>query len=158
MIIVTFRAIFLKLRKIIVHTQYSAVDYIILHTSKQPSGKDPGEDLVGSKIKVWWPDDKKFYESVVESFDPIMKLHKVVYLDGEEEILFLKEERWENVEGHTVAEKVGELSSIICTSVFVGDERCLQFTWRKKSFLYHGKVYFVSVSCFNFSPIIYSVL
>ncbi|PIA60300.1 hypothetical protein AQUCO_00300062v1 [Aquilegia coerulea] len=75
-------------------------------TSELPSGNDPGEDLVGSKIKVWCPDDKKFYEGVVESFDPNIKKHKVVYLEGDGEILFLKEERWEIVEGHTVAEKI----------------------------------------------------
>ncbi|KAF5182083.1 Tudor/PWWP/MBT superfamily protein [Thalictrum thalictroides] len=67
--------------------------------------KDHGEDLVGSRIKVWWPDDRKFYEGVVESFDPSLNKHKVSYLDGDEEILVLKDERWKLVEGNTVADK-----------------------------------------------------
>ncbi|PIA45788.1 hypothetical protein AQUCO_01600199v1 [Aquilegia coerulea] len=67
--------------------------------------KDHGEDLVGSTIKVWWPDDKKFYEGVVESFDPSLNKHKVSYLDGDEEVLLLKDERWKLVEGKTLADK-----------------------------------------------------
>ncbi|KAF7814490.1 Sister chromatid cohesion protein like [Senna tora] len=34
------------------------------------------EELLGCKIKVWWPKDKKFYEGVVDSFDPIKRKHK----------------------------------------------------------------------------------
>ncbi|XP_008794338.2 uncharacterized protein LOC103710418 [Phoenix dactylifera] len=55
--------------------------------------------LVGSRIKVWWPDDKAFYDGVVESFDPVSKKHKILYDDGDIEILLLKNERWKYVEG-----------------------------------------------------------
>ncbi|KAJ6414611.1 hypothetical protein OIU84_003584 [Salix udensis] len=57
-----------------------------------------GEHLVGSKIKVWWPVDKRFYEGVVDSYDPIKKKHKVLYADGDEEKLNLKRQRWEFIE------------------------------------------------------------
>ncbi|KAJ6703063.1 ANDROGEN INDUCED INHIBITOR OF PROLIFERATION AS3 / PDS5-RELATED [Salix viminalis] len=57
-----------------------------------------GEHLVGSKIKVWWPIDKRFYEGVVDSYDPIKKKHKVLYADGDEEKLNLKRQRWEFIE------------------------------------------------------------
>ncbi|CAM0903948.1 unnamed protein product [Alopecurus aequalis] len=53
------------------------------------------ESLVGSRIKVWWPDDKKFYSGAVESFDKSSKKHEVVYDDGDVEHLQLKKERWE---------------------------------------------------------------
>ncbi|CAN6235539.1 unnamed protein product [Urochloa humidicola] len=53
------------------------------------------ENLVGSRIKVWWPDDKKFYKGVVESFDTSSKKHKVAYDDGDIEVLMLKKEKWE---------------------------------------------------------------
>ncbi|KAL5650079.1 hypothetical protein ACJX0J_040888, partial [Zea mays] len=53
------------------------------------------ENLIGSRIKVWWPDDKMFYAGVVESFDASSKKHKVSYDDGDVEVLMLKKERWE---------------------------------------------------------------
>ncbi|XP_038896764.1 uncharacterized protein LOC120085017 isoform X2 [Benincasa hispida] len=54
-----------------------------------------GEELVGRRIKVWWPLDRMFYEGVVRSFDPVKKKHKVSYDDGDEEILNLKKQRYE---------------------------------------------------------------
>ncbi|OVA01328.1 Tudor domain [Macleaya cordata] len=68
------------------------------------SVKDLGEDVVGSKIKVWWPLDKKFYEGTIESFDSVKKKHKVVYIDGEIEVLNLKKQRFEFVRDDTVPE------------------------------------------------------
>ncbi|KAI3990683.1 hypothetical protein MKX01_022983 [Papaver californicum] len=67
-------------------------------TSKKLSSvEEHDEKLVGSRIKVWWPDDKKFYKGVVDSFDPIKKTHKVLYVDGDVEVLKLSKERWEHV-------------------------------------------------------------
>ncbi|PNT73327.1 hypothetical protein BRADI_2g57070v3 [Brachypodium distachyon] len=62
-----------------------------------PSKKNKVLDgsLIGSRIKVWWPDDKKFYNGVVKIFDANSKKHKVVYDDGDIEILLLKDEKWE---------------------------------------------------------------
>ncbi|XP_071690132.1 uncharacterized protein [Rutidosis leptorrhynchoides] len=74
-----------------------------------PKTKKVGENLVGSRIKVWWPDDKMYYQGVVKSFDCNVKKHKVLYDDDEEEILDLKEEKWELVENSpTVADFVLE--------------------------------------------------
>ncbi|CAM8913251.1 unnamed protein product [Rhodiola kirilowii] len=56
--------------------------------------KDYGEELVGSKVKVYWPADKKFYKGVIEFFDSAKKKHKVLYADGEVEHLLLKKQRW----------------------------------------------------------------
>ncbi|XP_071705187.1 uncharacterized protein [Rutidosis leptorrhynchoides] len=58
--------------------------------------------LIGKKVKVWWPDDEMYYEGVVASFDATEKKHKVSYLDGEEEILNLKDEKWEIIEEYSV--------------------------------------------------------
>ncbi|KAK3188647.1 hypothetical protein Dsin_028208 [Dipteronia sinensis] len=57
-----------------------------------------GEQLVGSRVKVWWPLDKMFYEGVVNSYDNIKKKHKIVYADGDEETLTLKKQRWELID------------------------------------------------------------
>ncbi|KAI7749512.1 hypothetical protein M8C21_001877, partial [Ambrosia artemisiifolia] len=53
------------------------------------------ESLVGTKVKVWWPEDKMYYEGVVEEFYPAKKKHKVSYLDGDEETLNLRTQKWE---------------------------------------------------------------
>ncbi|XXG58873.1 hypothetical protein AAC387_Pa04g1067 [Persea americana] len=73
--------------------------------------KDLGEEIVGRKIKVWWPDDKMFYNGTVDSFDPAQKKHKILYEDGDEEILLLKNERWEFISDATDEEKSSELPS-----------------------------------------------
>ncbi|KAK6942275.1 hypothetical protein RJ641_027652 [Dillenia turbinata] len=69
-----------------------------------------GENLVGACIKVWWPLDKKFYKGAIASFDPMAKKHKVLYADGEEEILDLKNEKWEFVRTY-IAGNGGQHSS-----------------------------------------------
>ncbi|KAL8201105.1 hypothetical protein R6Q57_012444 [Mikania cordata] len=53
------------------------------------------DSLIGQKVKVWWPHDKMYYEGVVESFDSAMKKHTVLYLDGDQETLNLRKEKWE---------------------------------------------------------------
>ncbi|XP_071919783.1 sister chromatid cohesion protein PDS5 homolog C-like isoform X1 [Coffea arabica] len=62
-----------------------------------------GSNLVGLKVKVWWPHDRQFYEGVIHSFDSAKKKHKVAYNDGDEEILNLKKERWELVDDGSVS-------------------------------------------------------
>ncbi|KAI4326252.1 hypothetical protein MLD38_031583 [Melastoma candidum] len=66
----------------------------------------PGNELVGQRIKVWWPKDKTFYNGVVHSFDPIKKKHRVLYTDGEEELLNLRRQRWELVRDRRSRDKL----------------------------------------------------
>ncbi|GJV77185.1 phospholipase-like protein [Tanacetum coccineum] len=40
-----------------------------------------GENLVGSRIKIWWRKDEIYYEGLVKSFDFISKRHKVDILE-----------------------------------------------------------------------------
>ncbi|CAL0333066.1 unnamed protein product [Lupinus luteus] len=61
--------------------------------------KKYGENLVGTRVKVWWPDDDMFYKGVVEYFFPSKKMHQVTYDDGDIEILNLKSETWEIITG-----------------------------------------------------------
>ncbi|XP_047329496.1 uncharacterized protein LOC124932852 isoform X4 [Impatiens glandulifera] len=67
-----------------------------LSSKRKRSGKDEAsgdikynDSLVGSKVKVWWPDDAQFYLGVIDSFDSVKKKHKVLYDDGDEETLIL---------------------------------------------------------------------
>ncbi|KAH0662818.1 hypothetical protein KY284_027749 [Solanum tuberosum] len=70
--------------------------------SKRPcSIKDYGKELVGDRIKVWWPLDEKFYEGVISSFDSETNKYEVVYDDGEVEILRLHKERWKMLEDNS---------------------------------------------------------
>lgn len=59
----------------------------------------PTVDLIGCRIKIWWPMDKKFYEGVVKSFDTHKSKHVVLYDDGDVEVLRLEKECWELVGG-----------------------------------------------------------
>ncbi|XP_071711858.1 histone-lysine N-methyltransferase ATX2-like [Rutidosis leptorrhynchoides] len=45
-------------------------------------------------IKVWWPLDKMYYKGVVSSYDSITDRYEVLYLDGYEELLDLRHEKW----------------------------------------------------------------
>ncbi|KAF6171269.1 hypothetical protein GIB67_036937 [Kingdonia uniflora] len=69
------------------------------------SVKEFGENLLGSYIKVYWPDDKKYYNGTIDSFHPNEKKHKVIYDDEEEEILDLKHEVWDFVSGERMSEE-----------------------------------------------------
>ncbi|KAI7749675.1 hypothetical protein M8C21_033736, partial [Ambrosia artemisiifolia] len=51
-------------------------------------------DLIGKRIKVWWPKDQEFYEGLVKSYDDEKKRHVVLYNDGDVEVLRLDKERW----------------------------------------------------------------
>ncbi|XP_042462438.1 sister chromatid cohesion protein PDS5 homolog A-like [Zingiber officinale] len=52
-------------------------------------------ELVGSRIRIWWPLDKRFYQGVVHSYDPGNKKHTILYDDGDVEVLLLSKEKWE---------------------------------------------------------------
>ncbi|CAK7323338.1 unnamed protein product [Dovyalis caffra] len=56
------------------------------------------EDIIGYRIKVWWPMDKKFYGGTVKSYDPLKRKHVILYDDGDIEVLRLDKERWELVD------------------------------------------------------------
>ncbi|XP_075499963.1 sister chromatid cohesion protein PDS5 homolog D-like [Primulina tabacum] len=81
---------------------------IIAKTSEvNGSKKSNDENLVGCKIKVWWPLDETYYEGKVTSFDHLKKAHKVDYDDGETEILDLTKERWEVIDDYNLSSHVG---------------------------------------------------
>ncbi|KAJ7967846.1 sister chromatid cohesion protein PDS5-like A-A-like [Quillaja saponaria] len=65
-------------------------------TSKE--GQIDIADLIGCRIKIWWPMDKEFYEGTVKSYDPVKRKHVILYDDGDVEILRLEKERWELVD------------------------------------------------------------
>ncbi|KAI3939220.1 hypothetical protein MKX01_002088 [Papaver californicum] len=80
-------------------------------TEKTPKSVDAGDELIGQKVKVWWPDDKKFYQGTIDTYNRKTKKHKVVYLDGEIEKLELKKEKWVAIEEFEPDEESAELLS-----------------------------------------------
>ncbi|PON72400.1 DNA mismatch repair protein [Trema orientale] len=64
-----------------------------------PASKKPyGDEVVGRRIKVYWPLDKSWYEGFVKSYDEGEGKHLVQYDDAEEEFLELGKEKIEWVE------------------------------------------------------------
>ncbi|KAH9318124.1 hypothetical protein KI387_019893, partial [Taxus chinensis] len=78
-------------------------------TLVEGSGLD--ENLVGRKIKVWWPKDKQFYDGTVDSYDPKQNKHKIVYSDGDVEILNLQRQKWEFVDDNHMVDKSSKLNA-----------------------------------------------
>ncbi|KAL5574829.1 hypothetical protein UlMin_016528 [Ulmus minor] len=74
------------------------------------SGKDV-EELIGCKIKVWWPMDKQFYEGTVKSYDTTKNKHVVLYDDGDVEVLRLEKERWELIDNGRKTKKLNSSKS-----------------------------------------------
>ncbi|KAG2261739.1 hypothetical protein Bca52824_068818 [Brassica carinata] len=56
------------------------------------------DELIGCRIEVWWPMDKRFYEGTVKSYDSTKKKHVILYEDGDVEVLRLDKEQWELIE------------------------------------------------------------
>eukprot|EP00252_Welwitschia_mirabilis_P002575 TRINITY_DN12525_c0_g1_i2.p1 TRINITY_DN12525_c0_g1~~TRINITY_DN12525_c0_g1_i2.p1 ORF type:complete len:934 (+),score=228.42 TRINITY_DN12525_c0_g1_i2:102-2804(+) len=76
---------------------------IFVTTGKSPTCNDPineGEDalLIGKKIKIWWPVEKRFYFGTINGFDSVTKTHKVSYDDGGTELIHLPHEQWELID------------------------------------------------------------
>ncbi|CAL5052458.1 unnamed protein product [Urochloa decumbens] len=78
-------------------------------------------DLVGHRIKVWWPLDKRFYQGVVQSYDSSKKRHTVLYDDGDVEVLNLAKEKWMPIESNDSSVK--EKKDHIVTSEGRAQER-----------------------------------
>ncbi|GLJ40362.1 hypothetical protein SUGI_0830400 [Cryptomeria japonica] len=62
---------------------------------KSDKDREGDEELVGQRIRVWWPVDRRFNSGTLNEFDPANKTHKIEYDDGEVELLHLGNERWE---------------------------------------------------------------
>lgn len=67
-------------------------------TSPSAGERAYSEEVVGRRIRVFWPLDKAWYEGGVKSFDEASGKHLVQYDDAEEESLDLRKEEFEWVE------------------------------------------------------------
>ena len=53
--------------------------------------KGPGAEVVGRRLKVWWPKDSAWYAGTITAFNGRTK-HTITYDDGETEVLNLSKE------------------------------------------------------------------
>ncbi|XP_042487290.1 uncharacterized protein LOC122067511 [Macadamia integrifolia] len=51
--------------------------------------------IVGKRVKVFWPDSRRWFSGRIKSFDQEKQLHTVIYDDGDKEHLDLMQERFE---------------------------------------------------------------
>ncbi|XP_031373635.1 DNA mismatch repair protein MSH6 [Punica granatum] len=65
---------------------------------KAAAAKSYRGEVVGKRIKVYWPLDEAWYEGCVKSFDGKSKKHLIQYDDAEEELLDLGKEKTEWIE------------------------------------------------------------
>ncbi|KFK31352.1 hypothetical protein AALP_AA6G101300 [Arabis alpina] len=68
------------------------------------------DELIGCRIEVWWPVDKRFYEGTVKSYDSTKQKHVILYEDGDVEVLRLDKERWELIDAGGKAAKKSSTS------------------------------------------------
>ncbi|XP_022558798.1 sister chromatid cohesion protein PDS5 homolog E-like isoform X2 [Brassica napus] len=107
------------------------------HKRKRTAGEEVeshnselGEELVGKRLKVWWPLDKKFYEGVIKSYSSRQKKHVVSYTDGDVENLDLKKERWEMIQDNSSSSDEKEID--LPDSTLLSDMR-RQKTMKRKN-------------------------
>ncbi|CAN6166912.1 unnamed protein product [Urochloa humidicola] len=60
-----------------------------------PAAAAPAEEVVGRRLRVFWPLDDAWYEGRVEAYDASSRRHRVKYDDGDEEQVDLVKERFE---------------------------------------------------------------
>ncbi|CAI8590496.1 unnamed protein product [Vicia faba] len=81
-------------------------------------------DLIGCRVKVWWPLDKTFYEGTVQSYDSSKRKHVILYDDGEVEKLRMEKERWELInEGHKPNKKLKPSNTLPLNEVSTGKKQ-----------------------------------
>ncbi|XP_044480766.1 uncharacterized protein LOC123207429 [Mangifera indica] len=58
-------------------------------------GENDVHRIVGKRIKVYWPESRKWFTGHIKAFNAEKGLHSVVYDDGDKELLNLRMERFE---------------------------------------------------------------
>ncbi|XP_009149034.1 biorientation of chromosomes in cell division protein 1-like 1 isoform X1 [Brassica rapa] len=108
------------------------------HKRKRTAGEEVeshnsevGEELVGKRLKVWWPLDKKFYEGVIKSYSSRQKKHVVSYSDGDVENLDLNKERWEMIQDNSSSSDEKEID--LPDSTFLSDIIRMQKAVKRKN-------------------------
>ncbi|XVF19286.1 hypothetical protein REPUB_Repub11eG0097200 [Reevesia pubescens] len=57
--------------------------------------EDDNEIVVGKRVKVYWSGSRRWFTGRIVAFDNKNRLHRILYEDGEKEVLELRKERFE---------------------------------------------------------------
>jgi hypothetical protein len=70
--------------------------YSCAATTGAPAANRPAtsQDLVGRRIKVFWPQEREWFKGRIAAFDGKSN-HHVEYIDGDKEWLHLADQKWE---------------------------------------------------------------
>ncbi|XP_012078230.1 sister chromatid cohesion protein PDS5 homolog A [Jatropha curcas] len=68
------------------------------------------EALIGKRIKLSSPVDRRFYSGTVVGFNPCNKTHKISYDSGDVELLCLDSESWETINDNSPKERETKLA------------------------------------------------
>ena len=94
--------------------------------------KGPGAEVVGRRLKVWWPADEAWYAGGVASYDG--ERHAIQYDDGDEEAVDLSREKFEFLEGtHTPKETKRETKRPAPSSGLTAEQRADRERKRRKA-------------------------
>ena len=94
--------------------------------------KGPGAEVVGRRLKVWWPADEAWYSGGVASYDG--ERHAIQYDDGDEEAVDLSREKFEFLEGtHSPKEVKRETKRPAPSSGLTAEQRADRERKRRKA-------------------------
>lgn len=63
---------------------------LLLHKKNKPASR-----CLNLRVRVWCPEDQRFYCGRIVNFDPIINKHTILYDDGDKEALVMSEEKWD---------------------------------------------------------------
>lgn len=69
-----------------------------LELAAEKTKDDELEELVGTRVEVYWPLDRAYYRGTVKNYNPRKRKHSIVYDDGDKEYLDMSKQRWRKVE------------------------------------------------------------
>ncbi|XP_078165955.1 binding protein isoform X5 [Carex rostrata] len=79
--------------------------FLGLEKCSTKGNEDDPKELIGKRIKVWWPLDKKYYSGIVGSYDAGKKKYTILYDDGDKEVLNLAKQQWKLLSSDSLAKR-----------------------------------------------------
>ncbi|KAL2641782.1 hypothetical protein R1flu_009369 [Riccia fluitans] len=72
---------------------------------------NPGESVIGMRLRVWWPLDKVWYPGRIRSYNKENGTHVIAYDDGEDETVTLSKEKLDWLDENEAVEGLQKLAS-----------------------------------------------
>ncbi|KAL3677727.1 hypothetical protein R1sor_020683 [Riccia sorocarpa] len=85
-----------------------------LESGKSGNGRvtpNPGESVIGMRLRVWWPLDKVWYPGRIRAYNKDKGTHVIAYDDGEDETVTLSKEKLDWLDENEAVEGLQKLAS-----------------------------------------------